>query len=228
MSLIKKHKSKIQYNNFIIESFLRVTNKKKYKYYSQVVYKECGDLLFILCFKDTNGDTVNVNKELFDNMITNINSTEYKYSVDRIFDIAALTTVEMIGNELLKQFPNEKEIKFFSKGDSRLINFLMVENPTPASMIYAKCYFINNRDTDIEKFVPILNCPKFSNDFNDKTIFAVPKENMLFYGDSGIIDIKEQMTDHIRELVKDDDLLSNKFYSYDENYNIIEVGEFKI
>ena len=76
--------------------------------------------------------------------------------------------------------------------------------------------------------MPSLNCPKLSSSFKNKTIFAIPKENLLFYGDSGIKNIKEQITNHIREYVHEDELLSNKFYSYDENYEIIEVGEFKI
>ena len=227
MNLLRKYKAKKNYNRFINTSFLRVTNKQTYKNYDKVVYKECGDLLFILCFIDF-GKTVNVNKQLFDDMITTINSQEYKYSCDRIFDVAALTTVAMLGDELIKQYPDETEITYFSNGDSYLINFLSVQNPTPAAMIYAKSYFINSKDTNIEKFVPNLNCPKLSSSFKNKTIFAIPKENLLFYGDSGIKNIKEQITNHIREYVHEDELLSNKFYSYDENYEIIEVGEFKI
>ena len=78
----------------------------------------------------------------------------------------------------------------------------------------------------MERFLPHLDCPKFSHQFKGKTVFAIPKKDLVFYGDSAIENIKEQIASHIKESVPEKEYFSNEFYSYDNDNNLIEIGEF--
>ena len=225
MKFIKKIKAKRQYNEFISSCFLRAATKEEVNNYKNAMCKEIGSLLIVLCF-NIGDNTVSVKKDMFEDMRNILNSSEYKYSEDRIFDVAAMNTVGMMSIEMQKKYPDSNEWPLKVKGDSRLIDCTEIRNPTPAAIIYAKSYFINGGQTDLERFLPHLDCPKFSHQFKGKTVFAIPKKDLVFYGDSAIENIKEQIASHIKEFVPEKEYFSNKFYSYDDDNNLIEIGEF--
>jgi len=45
---------------------------------------------------------VSVKKDMFEDMRNTLNSSEYKYSEDRIFDVAAMNTIGMMSIEMQK------------------------------------------------------------------------------------------------------------------------------
>lgn len=225
MGFFKKMKMKENYDLLILSTFLRI--EKDNKDSSGYVHKKIDGLNIVLCMYE-NGNTVSINREKVDELLKSIDSSNYRYSLDRLFDTAALSTLSEISDRFLQLHPEAIEIPIDKNKNSNLLLFTEIENPTPAALIYAKPYFINGNVTPIEKFVPNLNCPKFSKDFKGKTIFALPKPNLIFFGDSDIRTIKEEMIEHMKKFVNDDLLLSNRFYMYDDNFDIISVGEFRL
>ena len=225
MGFFKKMKMKENYDLLILSTFLRI--EKDNKDSSGYVHKKIDGLNIVLCMYE-NGNTVSINREKVDELLKSIDSSNYRYSLDRLFDTAALSTLSEISDRFIQLHPEAIEIPIDKNKNSNLLLFTEIENPTPAALIYAKPYFINGNVTQIEKFVPNLNCPKISKDFKGKTIFALPKPNLIFFGDSNIRTIKEEMIEHMKKFVYDDLLLSNRFYMYDDNFDIISVGEFRL
>lgn len=114
MNFIKKIRSKTKYDELINACFLRAASKDNMKNYEDAVCKVIGNLLIVLCFNN-NGNTVSVRKDMFDDMLEAINSNEYRYSADRIFDVASLNTVSLITLELMKINPNDMDWRFREK-----------------------------------------------------------------------------------------------------------------
>ena len=198
MGFFKKMKMKENYDLLILSTFLRI--EKDNKDSSGYVHKKIDGLNIVLCMYE-NGNTVSINREKVDELLKSIDSSNYRYSLDRLFDTAALSTLSEISDRFIQLHPEAIEIPIDKNKNSNLLLFTEIENPTPAALIYA---------------------------FKGKTIFALPKPNLIFFGDSNIRTIKEEMIEHMKKFVYDDLLLSNRFYMYDDNFDIISVGEFRL